>query len=329
MHQLGGVNTPVLSGAWNPDNFRRFLHAEDWRRDGQIVYFHHDSHDHRKSEYVRFTDPFYGPESDFTEGTAQILPRVELAVDGLTKIFDNSKGGTPLHIAYTEDVELANSVSIGVRNAFTFDVTVGSETTISGSYAGASLEEKLSTEVHTGFTEEKSRDTEESKTASTGVAVEFDCPAGAIKQVVITKEHQRELIPVSGKFVVDFAMELKLRHWWNRAASGLRYRKSGRDTYSADSVQGLYELIKGVDTDYPELEGFWGNGNACWPQVRAAILHLMSPASRTYEIDADKTRIIENNADYAVADLETVNHGAGKVINLSDEENRQEYAQAA
>ena len=38
---------------------------------------------------------FYGPESDFVEGQPKILQNATLNVDGLTKIFDNSKGGDP------------------------------------------------------------------------------------------------------------------------------------------------------------------------------------------------------------------------------------------
>ena len=104
---------------------------------------------------------------------------------------------------------------------FTFDVTTSSETTVSGSNTrGASLEEKLTTEVHVGLEREKREETRRrARIQETAVAVEFDCPAGAIKQVNITKKHQRELIPVSGNFVVDFSMDLKLRHWWNQSVA--------------------------------------------------------------------------------------------------------------
>ena len=327
MHSLGGVNTPVVTGAWNPDHYNHFLKADRWRKDKQIIYFHYDGHDSRKSEYVFFSGAFYGPESDFVEGTPKLLQNVELNVDGLTKIFDNSKGLDPLHIAYSEAVTLTNSVAISVRNAFTFDVTTSSETTVSGSYAGASLEEKLSTEVHVGLEREKTEDTEESKDAETAVAVEFDCPAGAIKQVNITKKHQRELIPVSGNFVVDFAMELKLRHWWNsQLPSGVhKYRDEGQDIFEVSSVKGLYELMKGVDTDYPHLAGFWQNGNVCWPQARGAMLHLLHPANRTYSLDGDKMRVIESNEDFVILDLVTVDHGDGAVVDLSEEQNRERY----
>ena len=323
MHQLGAVAPPRSADAWN--HFLNFLNADRWRSDNQVVDFHYDHHDGRKSEFVLFSDVFYGPESDFVEGTPQLLQNVDLKVDGLTKIFDNSKGLDPLHIAYEEAVELENSVSTSVREAFTFDVTSTSETTVSGEYAGASLEEKLTEEVHIGEEKEKARDESESKTGSDAVAIEFDCPSGSVKQVDITKEHQRELIPVSGEFVVDFAMTLKFRHWWNHKAGGVKYRQSGQDEFKVSSVQGLYELMRGVDTDYPHLAGFWQDGNACQPEVRNGILHLLAAANRTYTLDADKTRVIENNANYSVSDLESANHGTGQVIDLSDEQDRDRY----
>ena len=131
MHQLGGVAMPRVPHAWEPSAFRRFLNGDRWRKDSQVVDFHHD-HDHRKSEYVEFSSVFYGPESDFIEGTPKLLQDVELKVDGLTKIFDNSRGRDPLHVAYTEDVALTNSVTEHVGEEFTFDVTTSSsETTVS------------------------------------------------------------------------------------------------------------------------------------------------------------------------------------------------------
>ena len=252
---------------------------------------------------------------------------MELKVDGLTKIFDNAKGRDPLHIAYTESVALSNSVTESVAEEFTFDVTTSSETTISGEYAGASLEEKLTTEVHSGFKKDESREESESKESETGVAVEFDCPAGAIKQVTIVKKHQREQIPVSGLFVVDFAMDLKLRHWWNKKAGGIKYRHGGQDYFSADSVQGLYEMIRGTDTDYPGLQGFWEDRNACQPEVRDGILHLLDYKNRSYSLDVVKMRVIEGAANYKVADLEAPNYGAGDVVDLADEENRERYTE--
>ena len=238
MHQLGGIAMPRTPLAWNPQVYNRFLNGDRWRKDNQVIDFHYDHHDSRKSEYVMFSDPVYGPDSDFVEGTPKLLTPVELNVDGLTKIFDNSEGKDPLHIAYEEAVELENRVETSVRNAFTFDVTTTSETTVSGSYAGAELEEKLTEEVHIGEEKETARDEEEDKTVSDSVAIEFDCPAGAIKQVTVTKRHQKELIPVKGVFVLDFSIKMKLRHWWNHSAGGVKYRQHSQDSLECVEREG-------------------------------------------------------------------------------------------
>ena len=331
LHQLGGIAMPRTALAWNPQVYNRFLNGDRWRKDNQVIDFHYDHHDGRKSEYVLFSDPVYGPDSDFVEGTPKLLTPVELNVDGLTKIFDNSNGKDPLHIAYEEEVELENSVSTSVRNAFTFDVTTTSETTVSGSYAGAELEEKLTEEVHIGEEKETARDEAERQ----------DCRA-IIRRHRIRLPRRRDQAgdrhqaapkradPRQGRFrlgllnraeAATLVEPRRRRHPIPRARPGLPQvcRASGD----------LYEMLRGVDTDYPQFEGFWNNGGACQREVREGILHLLDPANRSYYLDADKERVIENNTDYAVVDLETANHGNGEVIDLSDEQNREAYGKAA
>ena len=328
MYSLGAKYTPLKANTWEPSVYDQFENADRWAKDYQVVDFHHDGHDHRHGEYVEYSDMFYSPESDFVEGTPKLLKPVVLDVDGLTKVFDNSKGKDPLHIAYTEEVALQNTVETSVKNSFTFDLTVGSETTVSGSYAGASLGEKLSTEIHTGFSKETGRDESESKTETTSVAVEFDCPAGAIKRVVITKKHQRILIPISGQFVIDFSLEFKLSHWWAKGAPGLRYRGKGQDYFKTESVNGLYQLVRGTDTNYPQMEGFWNDGKACSDVCRTAILHLQDPKNRMYTLDAEKMQVIENAATHSVSDLKSLGEAPANMltIDLADEKSRMKFA---
>ena len=329
MHQLGSPSPPRSGASWIHDNYVHFITTSLWRKDSQILYFNHDHHDHRKNEYVETIDPFYVARVRLRRGHAvSWLQNVNLNVDGLTKIFDNSKGKDTLHIAYSEEVTLEESVSNSVRQAFTFDTTVSSETTVSGSYAGAELRTEAQLGGPYGFEKETARDTEESTSATSAVAIEFDCPPGSIKMVVVTKKHQRELIPVSGKFTVDFGMKMKLRHWWNHDAGGTQFRAYGQDYFEVSGVQGLYDLMRGLDTNYPRLSGFWQSGGACTREVRDGMLHILEPANRTYELSIDKMRVIENNESYVVSDLETVNHGDGEIIDMSEEENREAYQAA-
>ena len=331
MHQLGG-QVEWYPGAWDESVYRRFIHSGDWRAKNMIIYFRYDHHDHRKSEWVKFSDVFYGEGTKFVEGQAQLLQNVNLRIDGQSKIFDNSKGNDPIQISYEEEVSLENSVSSSVSQSFTFDVTVGQETTVSGEYMGASLEEKLSQEIHTGFSEEKSKDTAESKGKTTTVNIGFDVQPGEVKLLEVTKDHKRERIPTKGVFVVDSSIELKFYHWWYHSdRDGVKYHRKGQDTYSFKSIQDLWQFMQGTNTDYPELSGFWHDSGACPSRVRNGINHMIDPKNRSYYLDVDKERIIEDNADYKVTNLADPNTGPGQglaVVDLSDEEERDKYTKS-
>ena len=322
MHQIGG-RVDWYRNAWEEDVYRHFVNTDQWRDDDQTMYFHHDTNDHRKSEYVEFTKPYYTADSDFIEGTPKLLQDVELRVDGLSKTFDNTGGSDIVHVAYTEEVAVENKVANSLRQAFTFDLTVSSETTVSGEYPGASLEQKLSTEVHTGFERETETDTEETHTDSDSVAIEFDVGADKAKGLNVNKKHQLEEIPVKGLFVVDFEkISMKLRHWW-ADRDGNRFRKSGQDYLDVPGVEGIWQLLQGTDTHHPSFEGFW-NSHACSPRVRAGIYHLLAVKNRSYYLDITKRRTIESNVTYKPYDVDPA-RPKGPVVDLSDEENRAKY----
>ena len=51
MHQLGAKYAPRRPHAWEPRCLLGASFSSDrWRKDAQVIDFHHDSHDHRKSE---------------------------------------------------------------------------------------------------------------------------------------------------------------------------------------------------------------------------------------------------------------------------------------
>ena len=94
MHQLGGQVGYYLD-PWNPKVMPSFMSNLRWRKYRQVIDFRYDHHDMRHSENVLFFGAFYGPESDFKEGTPKLLEDVNLRDDGKSKIFDNSKGSDP------------------------------------------------------------------------------------------------------------------------------------------------------------------------------------------------------------------------------------------
>ena len=325
MHDLG-ANVAWSPSAWDPSVYRSFLNGDRWRTDTQVIDFFYDHHDERHNEGVTFTGVFYGPESDFEEGTPQLLDNVELRDDGKSKLFDNSKSTEATKVAYEESVTLANSVSNHVKESFTFDVTTTNQATVSGEYAGAKLEDKLTTQVHVGESKEKAKDTAESTAQNDKVDVQFDVAAGEIILLEIVKEQKRTLTPVRGVFVADMSIEMLLSHWWSGQGANTKYRGAGNRSFQVESVSGLQALIAGEDTNYPQLEGYRPVS-----RVRNGIAHIVSPANRSYYLDTDKMRVEENNADYRTSSLASLAHAAGAgldVVSLDDEAERERYAPA-
>ena len=60
-------------------------------------------------------------------------------------------------------------------------------------------------------------------------------------------------------------------------------------------MEGLLQFAQGVDTNYPTMAGFW---NDPIPRLKACgirLTRLLDPANRSYTLDADKMRVLENN----------------------------------
>ena len=250
MHQLGGQVGYYLK-PWEPKVMADHFNADRWRKDNQVVDFRYDHHDGRHSEYVLFSDAFYSPDSDFTEGTPQILENVNLKVDGKSKIFDNSRGGDPIHIAYEEEVDLENSVSTSLKNAFTFDTTATTETTVergfprrkSGAEAGTGGPRRLlqgGRQGHRGK-QDGSRDGSHRVRLSPGgnqaAGGEQGSQAGADSDC-------------KGLFILDFSINMKLYHWWKKAP-GTKFRPHNVGNFKVNSIEGLLQFAQGVDTNYP------------------------------------------------------------------------------
>ena len=135
MHDTGAA-VNWLPGAWGDTEIRETVIQDLWRKDSMKMYLRpkgYDHHDHRKSEGVYFFKPYYDPTlSKIAYGADRKVDDAEEVDDGLTKVFDNSRGKTDAIVHYTESVEMDNSVSHEISQGMNMDVT--SETTVSGEY---------------------------------------------------------------------------------------------------------------------------------------------------------------------------------------------------
>ena len=92
-------------------------------------------------------------------------------------------------------------------------------------------------------------------------------------------------------------------------------------------MEGLLQFAQGVDTNYPTMAGILERSDSTPQSLRDSLTRLLDPANRSYTLDADKMRVLENNTSYKVTDLDTLHGGHGlEVVDLSEEENRDRYA---
>ena len=317
MHQLGGERIPWYAGAWRDIEISRHIHGNRWRKDYQQVDYYYDHHDGRKSEGITFKDVFYDPESDFIEGTPQLLQNVELRVDAQSKVFDNSKGTSPFHVAFEQEVALERSTSSHLASTFTLDLTQTEEISGGAEFPGGSLEAKFTSEQHEGFSKEEAKDESENKSTSDTVAVEFDVDQYGISMLEVIKDHQRELIPRRGIFVVDMGMTLHFAHWRGET-HGSHYRRDGLEDIYLANMSELEQFVRGTHTDYPEMAGFWEDSKACPIRVKNGINHILGTENRSYYLDAPKERILEKNADYRITSLDSTSHEAAIGVDVED-----------
>ena len=149
-------------------------------------------------------------------------------------------------------------------------------------------------------------------------------PSRGIKLLEVNKDHKRELIPTKGTvhpgfFDKDCLVPLVAESARNEVSPE---QNAGVQCFS---VEGLLQFAQGVDTDYPTMAGFW-NDKSTPQSLRDSLTRLLDPANRSYELDADKMRVLENNATYTITDLKTTDYDHGlEVVDLSNEQDRSEY----
>ena len=327
VHWMGG-KVEWYPGAWDPKVYSKFLNGDEWRKDSQDIYYHHDPHDHRKTERVAFKNVFYGPESDWEDGKPTLLKKAELRDDGKSKVFDNRKGANTFHAAYEDEITLENSISTHVSSTLNLDVTTSSETKVSGEFPGGALEETIKTELHVGDTEEDARDEAENKSDSEKTALEFDVDPGQCVLLAINKDQQIESIPRKGVFVIDGAIDVQLYHWWQHGTGhgGTEFREKGSDHYTFGNLADLEQFFHGTNTDYPSAAGLW---DAAPTRVKNGVLHLLKPENRSYDLDGVAIRTLESNVDYTTTDIKDPSDPSANglpVVDVSDEKQGAAYA---
>ena len=245
------------------------------------------------------------------------MESVEVSDDGKTKVIRNDTDGG-IHVAYSESEDVTNSFSSNVTKGVTLDVTKSKETkkdasvtssqSVSGEYAGVKAEVSLS--EHFGISQTKAESRSKSSSSEIGreqsiegtkaesLSIEFDAKPQWHYLVTIVKEREHTEQPFAIDGVQDFDMEILLGR---TAEPGTKLAGHCRERLiRIPGVGALAQFVRGYDTRYPEMEGFW---EACTARTRNGINRILRPETRQVQVSGINYATLESNVDYRVEPL--------------------------
>ena len=244
----------------------------DWRIGNMIFHFRSAVHDVPSDAWIKFSNARWDPlHGNVNYGPRRVAQNVKVDNSGKTKLIQN-KSDVPVHVKYSESESLTDSFSSSVTEGMTLDLTVSSETTISGSYAGVTAEEKITAEFGVSKSHEETHEKSEEGTHEEALEIEFDATPGEFYLVTVSKERQTMYEPFRIDGVLDFDIQL---HWDSHGGGARRKFRPAGDVH-LHGMDGLVQFVRGWDTRYPEMQGWWGRR-----LVRHEERHQPGSGSRT------------------------------------------------
>ena len=202
---------------------------------------------------ITFTKARWDPNaSKIVYGEKKIAQDVDVNSTGNTKLILNDSD-TKVHITYTVSESETNSFSSSITHGLTMNMSVSSETTVSGSYAGVSAEEKVTAEFGVETSSEESQEKSQEGTTEQAVDIEFDADPGHYYLVTITKEHAVSYQPFTIDGIMDFDVEIQMP---GNEGGRLGSHYPGNTVTTTGGIAGFLQFVYGYDTNYPSDAGF-------------------------------------------------------------------------
>ena len=278
----------------------------EWRLDNQLFRL-----TPTRQLWVKFSSPRWDPDSDMDYGERKVMENFQVSDDAKSKIIRNLTDAA-IHVAYEEAEGVTDSFASTVTKGVTLDVTkskeagVDTEVTVKGEYGGVGAEASVA--AHFGISEERSESSstelgkEKAEEGSTeeSLAIEFDAEARTNYLVTIVKEHKNIQQPFSINGIMDFDFHLFIDADKHDSTRGRLWKYCPHGIVHLSGVAGLEQFMRGWDTNYPKMEGYWSAAN---PDSRYGVEWIMKPSSRLIQASGISHESLESNVDYTVEAL--------------------------
>ena len=294
IHELNG-NTITRAHIWrSPET--TLWYPTDWRIKRQRFTFRRDA-GQKQHQFpgVHFSNARWVPGATKTRyGAEQEAQNLQVDDDEASKII---LAGTDLHVSYVQEVSLTNSFSSTVSKGMTLDMTQSSTTTISGEYPGVKAEESLTLSFGEQETEEESKEEGKEGTDKEGLTIDFDATAGIHYLIKVGKEHHTTYQDFDIRGIMDFDVHIDM----GEHAGGELHRYYPGDTVTLKGgFDGFEQFVRGYDTNYPKMQGFW---EQCRGRTKQEIGWFLDTKHRALGVSGTNQIDLEDNADYTVKPL--------------------------
>ena len=301
VNDLSGL-TISIPGPWHQP-WNSVVEPNDWRKNHQR--FELKGWPSKKDgrwgwgAYVQFSNARWDPDhSKINYGRKRAAQDAVVSSAGKTRLIQNDTDG-PLHVHYSESESLTNSYSTSVTQGVTLDLTVTSETTVSGSYGGVDAEEKLTTEFGVSTSKEETHDKATEGTSDSALEIEFDAEPGEYYLITITKEHATTYQDFRIDGIMDFDIEIGFGEGHDPVGRQDKYYPGS--PVKVVGIDGFRQFIYGFDTSAPKIHGYYPKH--AWARVQNAVNRILDPAMRHIEVSGTNQASLESNADYHVEPL--------------------------
>ena len=285
-----------VPGAWGRvDNI---VHTPtDWRISDQVYHYRGTIPGQPSTgAYVKFSNARWDPEhSTINYGEKKIATNVTVDNNDKTKLIRNDSN-TTVSVSYDESESLTNAFSTSVTHGLTLDMTVSSETKVSGEYAGVSAEETITAEFGIEKSSEETREESEEGTKEESISIEFEADPGHYYLVTISKGHK----VAYQTFMIDGVMDFDLEMAFGSVAGGRLRSHKPSGTVHLQGVSGFEQWVYGYDTAYPSMQGFY---NDTYSRTKNGIACVIDPGHRRIQVSGTNQESLESNADYRVEDV--------------------------
>ena len=246
---------------------------------------------------IHFTNARWDPNSStVVYGAKKVAEDVNVNSDGKTKLIRNDTAGT-ISVKYSESEAVTNSFSSSITHGLTMNMSVSSETTVSGTYTGVSAEEKVTAEFGVETTSEESQEKAQEGTSEASVDIEFDAEPGQYYLITITKEHVTTYQPFTIDGIMDFDIEIQMP---GNEGGRLGHHYPGNTVTTTGGVAGFLQFVYGFDTSYPSMQGFYDES---YGRTKNGIRCVASADNRRIQVSGVNQASLESNVDYHVEGL--------------------------